>query len=184
MQKASNKIVSIIVVTCGVKDYLRSCLNSIREQTYKSLEIIVIDNSLNQDFAQESIRNYPEIRLYSEPNNLFYTGALNKGIEASKGDFVLCLNDDVTLDKRFIQETLQCFYQDSSVGMVSGKVLRRDGVTIDSTGLFLSLWRTAKERGYGSKDRGQFNSPKYIFASVIFNPSPIDTLSISPSYYF
>jgi len=34
---------------------------------------------------------------------------------------------------------------------------------IDSTGLFLTPWRTAKERGYGDKDRGQFGKEGYIF---------------------
>jgi len=159
-------LVSIIVVTCGVKNYLWSCLDSIKEQTYKNLEIIVIDNSINQILSQKISRSYPEVKLYSEPNNLFYAEALNRGIRVSKGDFILCLNDDVILDKQFIQEALLGFSGNSSIGMVSGKILRSDGVTIDSTGLFLTIWRTTKERGYGSKDRVQYNLPGYIFDCI------------------
>ena len=194
MREASNKIVSpeklvsIVIVTCGVKNYLGSCLDSLREQTHRSLEIIVIDNSLNQGFRQEIIRRYPEIKLYIlEPNNLFYAGALNKGIRASKGDFILCLNDDVILDKRFIQEALQGFYQDSSVGMVSGKILRSDKVTIDSTGLLLTPWRTVRERGYGSKDRGQYNCPGYIFgvngAVALYRRKMLEAVKIDSDYF-
>lgn len=163
MGKTSNKIVSVIVVTCGVKDYLRSCLDSIKEQLYPGLEIIVIGNMLNQQFSQEISRYYPFIKLYSSPKNLFYCEALNKGIDLSEGDFVLCLNDDVILDKRFIQEALEGFSIDALVGMVSGKILRSDKETIDSTGLSLSIWRTAKERGYGLRDKGQFEKEGYIF---------------------
>jgi len=77
--------------------------------------------------------------------NLFYCEALNKEIKMSKGNFTLCLNDDVVLDKGFITEAIRGFLLDPKIGMVSGKILRSDGKTIDSTGLFLSLWRTTKE---------------------------------------
>jgi GT2 family glycosyltransferase len=67
------------------------------------------------------------------------------------------------LDRYFIQETLQGFFKNKNIGMVSGKILRPDKKTIDSTGLFLSFCRTAKERGYGFEDVGQFGKPGYIF---------------------
>ena len=187
MQEESNILVSVIVVTCGIKNYLRLCLDSLRGQTHGSLEIIVIDNSLNRGFRQEFIRRYPEVKLYSEAYNLFYTGALNKGLKLSRGNFILCLNDDVVLDKRFIQEALCGFSQDVSVGMVSGKILRSDGVTIDSTGLFLSPWRTARERGYDSKDRAQFNHPGYIFgvngAVAFYRRKMLESIKINSEYF-
>ena len=187
MQVRSNEIVSAIVVAGGIKHYLESCLASLRKQTHKNLEVIVIDNSLNLRFAQEIIKNYPKIKLYSEPNNLFYAAALNKGIEVSKGDFILCLNDDVTLDEAFIKEALEGFYVNSAVGMVSGKILRRDGVTIDSTGLYLSLWRSVRERGYGSRDRGQYNHPGFIFgvngAVAFYRRKMLESIKIGADYF-
>jgi GT2 family glycosyltransferase len=96
-------------------------------------------------------------------NNLFYTGALNKGIQLSRGEFILCLNDDVVLDTKFIQEALAGFLVKENIGLVSGKILRRNRKTLDSTGLFLSVWRTAKERGYGQADSGQFDKSGFIF---------------------
>lgn len=163
MQNKSNRIVSVIIVTSGVRDYLQSCLDSVREQMFPPIEIIVIDNSGNRDFSQAIAKDYPGIKLYSSPKNLFYCAALNRGIEMSRGDFILCLNDDVILDRGFIAEALRGFSVDERVGMVSGKILRSDGQTIDSTGLFLSIWRTAKERGYGLRDIGRYEREEYIF---------------------
>ena len=164
MKEASIELVSIIIVTCGVNNYLKSCLDSIRKQTHPSLEVVVIDNSLNQNFSREIVKSYPEIKSYLiEKKNIFYASALNKGIEESKGNFVLCLNDDVTLDKLFIQQALSGFTKDISVGMVSGKVLRSDKITIDSAGLFLTPWRTVQERGYGQEDKQQYKCLEYIF---------------------
>lgn len=163
MNGMSTLLVSAIIVTAGKKEYLKSCLDSITKQTYPKLEIIVIDNSVNENFTQGILRHYPEINLYQSQKNLFYCEALNKGIEMSKGDFILCLNDDVILDKKFIEEALKGFALDVKAGLVSGKVLRSDKKTIDSTGLFLSFWRTAKERGYGYKDTGQFEKEEPVF---------------------
>jgi GT2 family glycosyltransferase len=81
----------------------------------------------------------------------------------SSGDFILCLNDDAVLDKDFIGKALKGFKVDKTIGMVSGKILRPDRKILDTTGLFLSVWRTAKERGYGRPDRGQFEKPGFIF---------------------
>lgn len=157
------RLVTIIIVTCGIESYINSCLDSIKEQTYPDLEILVMDNSLSPDFSQGLNRRYSFIKLYPNAKNLFYSQALNKGIEISKGDFILCLNDDVTLDKNFISEALKGFDIDRRIGMVSGKVLRSDGKTIDSTGLSQTIFRSAKERGYGLKDKGQFEKKGHIF---------------------
>lgn len=162
MKLESNKIVSIII-TYTVKDYIESCLNAIKGQTYPEYEIIVIDNLSDINFSQSIIKHYPEIKLYPQDKNISYCEALNLGIKQSIGDFILCLNDDVILDKRFIEEALWGFFINSKVGMVSGKILRSDKQIIDSTGLSLSIFRTAKERGYGTKDRKQFEKEEYIF---------------------
>ena len=183
----SNKLVSVVIVTCGIKDYLKSCLDSLKKQTYSAFEITVIDNSLNQNFSQEIGKHYPEIKLYSSPENLSYCAALNLGIGASKRNFILCLNDDVILDERFIEEALKVFDIDERIGMVTGKILRSDGKTIDSTALFLSPWRTAKERGYGIKDKGQYEKEEYVFgingAVAFYRRKMLEDISIDSDYF-
>lgn len=156
-------MVSVIIVTIGVKDYIQLCLNSLLKQTHLPFEIIIIDNSGKLNFAREIHKLYPAVKIYSGEENLFYAAALNKGIALCQGEFILCLNDDVVLDKDFIREALKGFQMNRQIGLVGGKTLRSDGKTLDSTGLFLSLWRTAKERGYGQPDLGQFEQAGFIF---------------------
>ncbi|HNW38909.1 MAG TPA: glycosyltransferase family 2 protein [Candidatus Omnitrophota bacterium] len=155
--------VSVIIVTIGAKDYLKACLNSLFAQSYLPAEIIVVDNSLKTGLRQEIERLYPPVHVFSADKNLFYAGGMNQGILLSRGKFVLCLNDDTVLDKNFIFEALKGFTAAGDIGMVSGKFLRGDKKTLDSTGLVLSLWRTAKERGYGRLDSGQFEKSGFIF---------------------
>lgn len=199
----TNKIVTVIIVTCGKLDYVSRCLDSIRKQSYKNLEAIVINNAYNQKFEEMIAGAYPEVSLYSNYRNPYYCPALNLGISKSRGEFVLCLNDDVILDEGFIEIALKGFSINDKIGMVSGKLLRGDrktidtstslsinakrSRTIDSAGLFLSCWRTAKERGYGSKDRGQFEKEQYLFgvngAAAFYRKKMLDKIKLGSEYF-
>jgi GT2 family glycosyltransferase len=163
MTGESNKIVSVIIVSAGAKERLKLCLDSVAQQSYPDLAVTVIDNSGNPHFSQAIMEILPRAKVIPNPQERSYTKALNLGITASAGDFVLCLNDDVVLDKNFIKEALKGFSSGVKIGAVGGKILRMDGHTIDSTGLYLSFWRTAKERGYSCVDKGQFGKEGLIF---------------------
>jgi len=180
-------MVSVIVVTIGAKDYIQLCLNSLLEQAHLPFEIIVIDNSSDPNLAREIKQLYPSVKVYSNHKNLFYALALNKGIELSQGEFILCLNDDVILNQEFIQEALKGFLIKKNIGMVSGKILRRDGKILDSAGLFLSVWRTAKERGYGQRDLGQFEKNGYIFgvsgAAAFYRKETLEEIKDKNGYF-
>jgi len=162
----SNVFVSIIIVTAGRKDYLEPCLESLKAQVNTTQEVNII---------------------YTLPENISYCEALNRGIAKSKADYILCLNDDVRLDKNFINEALVGFSINENIGMVSGKILRRDGVTIDSTGLFLMPWRTVKERGYNTLDKGQYQKEEYVFgvngAVAFYRRKMLEDIKVGSEYF-
>lgn len=183
----SEKLISIIVVSAGNQELLQSCRNSFRQQTYKSLEIIVIDNSCNENPHKGLSEISAQEKIYVPTEKLSYCQALNKGIDISGGNFILCLNDDVILEENFIGYAIKTFENDQNIGMVSGKILRFDGKTIDSTGLFLSPFRTPKERGYGLIDRGQFDREGYIFgvngAVALYRKEMLDQIKLAGEYF-
>ena len=156
-------LVSIIVVTSGAREYWRLCLASCVCQSYKNIEVIVVDNSAYPQFASEITSAFPSAQYYSAERNLLYGQGLNEGIARSKGDFLLCMNDDVILEDEYIAQAIRGFEVSPRIGMVSGKIFRIGRGIIDSTGLCVSLFRTAKERGYGRADKSRFNQEGYIF---------------------
>lgn len=187
MDKKSNQLISIIIVTAGSNEHIFRCLDSIKNQSYLNFETIVIDNSNNPNLAKSIKKIYPKIILYTAPENLFYANALNKGICLSKGEFILCLNDDIIMDKNFISLAIGGFVISPRVGMISGKILRFDKKTIDSTGLFLTICRTAKERGYGRPDKKQYASGGYIFgvsgAAAFYRRQMLEQIKIDSEYF-
>lgn len=180
-------MVSVVIVSIGAKDYLKSCLDSLKQQTHPPFEIIVIDNSLKSGLARDIHKLYPSVKIYSGSSDSFYAQALNKGISLAKGEFILCLNDDVVLDKDFIQQGLKGFLIKNNIGSVSGKILRSDAKTLDSAGLFLSPSRAPGERGYGRPDSGQFEKAGFIFgvngAAAFYRKQMLEEAKDSYGYF-
>jgi GT2 family glycosyltransferase len=114
--------ISVIIPTYNrVKD-LNECLNSILIQTNPPKEIIIIDNSTNNESENliKDIRNKFETKgiflkyIKNERENSL-TMARNMGIENSRGEVNLFLDDDTILDKNYIREILKIYekYPDS-----------------------------------------------------------------------
>lgn len=180
-------MISIIIVNYNRKDLLKNCLDAIRGQSFQDIEVIVVDNA-SQDDSVEMLRTYyPEVKLIWNTANLLFCKAQNQGIEASKGGFVLSLNSDCVLDRSYLKEALQAMGLGPRIGMVSGKILRMDKKTIDSTGLFLGRNRKAIERGYGKIDNGQYDTPGYVFgvsgACAFFRKSMLKDIKDGYGYF-
>jgi len=178
-------LVSVVIVTAGKGNFVNDCLCSLERQSWRDSEIIVVDNSLDERLSVSIAREFPRARILKNEKNLFYCRSLNQGIAVCEGEFILCLNDDVVLGEKFIEEALKGFSKSPHIGIVSGKVLRADKRTIDSAGLFLSPWRTAAERGYGVLDKGQFEEEGYVFgvngAVAFYRKALLDSLKIETS---
>lgn len=101
-------LVSIIVPVYNVNDYLRECLQSIVSQTYKNIEIILIDDgstdgsgSICDEFAQKDSR----IKVIHKINEGVST-ARNLGIQLSTGKFVLFVDSDDWIEENYVSELL------------------------------------------------------------------------------
>ena len=154
---------SVIIVNYNRKNLLHGCLDAVRMQGIRDIEIIMVDNGSSDGSAEMIKSSYGEVILIENKENLFYCKANNQGIKEAKGDFILCLNSDCVLDKDYLKKAMPAFLLDEKIGMVSGKLLRPDKRTIDSIGLFVARNRKPLERGYGKIDKGQYNRPGYVF---------------------
>jgi len=106
-----NYKISIIIATYNAEKYLQICLDSIIQQKYENVELLIIDGGSIDNTIDILKSNQPHINYWiSEKDNGVYD-AWNKGILVAKGDWIMFLGaDDILLPKaldtylQFIQQ--------------------------------------------------------------------------------
>lgn len=91
-----NSCISVIVPVYGVEKYLKQCVDSIVNQTYKNLEIILVDDGSPDNCPQlcdEWVKKDKRIRVLHKKNGGL-SDARNAGLHISTGDLVLFVDSD------------------------------------------------------------------------------------------
>lgn len=180
------KLVSIIIVNHNRRDFLVNCLNSLKNQTYPTIEIILIDDCSTDDSVNVIKKEYPEVNLIINDREKLLCVSQNIGINESRGDYILFLENDVILGKNYIEELIKFLDFDEKIAMAVGKILKTDRQTIDSTGLFLGESRKPIEKGFNQIDKGQFEKPGNVFGvgqiAGLFRRSSLEDLKLDKEY--
>lgn len=85
-------LISIITITFNASEALLPTMQSVKEQTFKDYEHLIIDGASTDDTLTVARQNgSPALRILSEPDNGLYD-AMNKGLELARGRYVIFLN--------------------------------------------------------------------------------------------
>ena len=99
-----NDLVSVIIPVYNVEYYLAKCVDSVLEQDYRPLEIILIDDGSTDGSGQicdDYDNKYEEIKVIHKQNGGL-SDARNYGIAASTGSYICCIDSDDYIDDGFI----------------------------------------------------------------------------------
>lgn len=116
---------SFVICTRNRAAELRHCLESLVSQTMLPKEAVIVDASdrPDQSWMRDLLSGY-DISLVYLATTPGRTRQLNAGIQASSGDPILFVDDDVELDERFHEEILEAFASEGeAVGGVQGSVI-------------------------------------------------------------
>ena len=161
---AEHPLVSVVVVNHDRAELLRECLTSLLRQSYRPLEILVVDNG-SKDHSDAVVASFPKgrVRLTSLGRNLGFAGGCNIGIRESKGEMVALLNNDAVAGPGWIEELVEAMKSSSQVGMCASKVLFFGTDVIDKVGHLMYLDGQNRGRGTGEQDRGQYDRQEEVF---------------------
>src|SRR5665811_835930 len=98
--KNINPLVSVIVPTKNSAKFLESCLRSIKSQSYKNIEIIVVDNG-SIDGTKRISGKYTELILAKGPER---SAQKNFGVKKAKGEYIYFVDSDFILEKDVIKK--------------------------------------------------------------------------------
>lgn len=134
--------VSIITATYNSSNYIRDCIESINNQSYKNIEHIIIDGK-SKDNTLNIINTLPNriTKIISEPDNGIYD-AMNKGILLSSGDIIGILNsDDLYIDNNIISKIVEEFNADSTLDGIYTDLVYVKSSDINK---IVRLWKTGE----------------------------------------
>ena len=97
---------SIIVPVYNVEDYLRNCLDSILNQSYEDYEVIVVNDGTkdnSQDIIDEYVKKDNRVKGYKKKNGGL-SDARNFGVGKAKGDYLLFLDSDDSINNLLLEE--------------------------------------------------------------------------------
>lgn len=155
---------SVVIPNWNGVEYLRVCLPSIFLQTFKDFEIIVIDNGSTDGSVKYLKQNYPKVRIIKLDKNYGFAKAVNQGIAAAVGEFIILLNNDTKVDSQCFDFLIKAVQARKDVGMVAAKMLQfHSPDLIDSAGDYIDAVGHANNIGYGEKDGPKFNVGNYVF---------------------
>jgi glycosyltransferase involved in cell wall biosynthesis len=93
IDSAVKKLISCIVPVCNGEAYLRETLNSVLAQTYRPLELIVVDDG-SVDATAAIVAEYGDQARYVWQENAGETSARNRGLSVAQGEFIAFLDAD------------------------------------------------------------------------------------------
>ena len=111
------KKVSIISVVYNQVEVTLDLLQSLAEQEYRLIEIIIVDNGSTEDTSILKTK-YPEIKLIKSKENLGFAGGNNLGINAAKGHYLFFVNNDTIVPKGTISSLVDNFANTADAGMI------------------------------------------------------------------
>lgn len=110
-------LVSVIIVTWNGAALLQECLDSLAKTTFSPMEIIVVDN-FSSDNSLALLKAYPTVRVITNSSNTGYAKGNNIGVASARGNYVVILNNDITVEPGWLTEPLQYLEADRTIGIV------------------------------------------------------------------
>lgn len=137
-----NPLVSIIIPNKDEKESLRACIESIQQKTeYQNYEILIIENNSTTEeiFSYyEELSKDPKIRVLRWEKEFNYSAINNFGVHHAKGEYLLFLNNDVTVITQGWLKEMLGMCQRKEVGAVGVKLIYPDN-TIQHAGCVIGI---------------------------------------------
>jgi len=159
-------LISIVIPNYNGASYLEVCLQSLLQQTYSKMEILVVDNA-SQDSSLEVIRRIAgEARILPLPDNSGFAAAVNHGVAAASGEWIAVLNNDTEAAPDWLAECAAAIGRHPDAAFLACRILdykQRDHIY--SAGDCFLRAGIGYRRGQDRKDGEEYRRETRIFSA-------------------
>ncbi|WP_017259066.1 glycosyltransferase family 2 protein [Pedobacter arcticus] len=154
------KLVSIVTVNFNQPLATIALLQSLKNQGYANIEVILVDNASEENHEAVFHNTYPNLTFIRTKTNLGFAGGNNYGINIAKGDYIFLLNNDTEVPYGCITQMVEELEAEESIGLLSPLILYDDDKSIIQYAGYTPLnYLTARNKQIGQfeKNVGQFD---------------------------
>jgi len=156
--------VTVAIPTLRAGPLLADCLRSLRNQTWRDFEVIVIDNS-GQGLARNWVEAEDGVQVVENEGNAGFGGAINQALERSRSPFLAVLNDDAVAEPQWLEAMLHAAEDSGRTGMIACRVFLAGQEVLDSAGMLLCMDGSSKQRGHGRPGEDYAEREEALFPS-------------------
>lgn len=130
MNITEKPLVSIIIPVYNVEIYIDACLDSVTQQTYKNLEIIVVEDC-STDNSRQVLQPYLKdnrIKLIQHSENGGLSAARNTGMESATGEYMMFVDSDDIIDLNLVEACVGCALEKNADVVTYSFVPFMDGI--------------------------------------------------------
>lgn len=156
--------ISVIIPTYNSYDTLEEAIISLRLQSLRPLEIIVVDNASADNTSEKTKKKFPSVKVITTKKNLGVTGGRNEGLKhiSRKATAVMFFDHDMVADKKMIEELNNVLLRNKKIGIVTPKIFywdKKDIIWSAGTDVNLTSGQTLFR---GGKDTGQYEKTEEV----------------------
>ena len=124
------KKVSVIMPCFNDGQYIEESIESVLNQTYKNIELIIIDDGSTDNRTLQILDSIDNDQIkVLKFNKMGVAAARNKGIDICTGEYILPLDSDDIIEKTYIEKAVRIIEQDQNIGIVYCEAEFFDGKT-------------------------------------------------------
>jgi len=161
----SEPTVSLVIVTYEAGPTLGECLAAVRAQTFRDVELILVDNASKDGAGPAAAKADPQITLIANDENLGFAAAVNQGAKVARGRWLALLNPDAFAAPDWLERLAAAAAANPDVHCFASRQLMADDPgKLDGLGDVMALAGYPFRGGYTHPDPGPV-APGWVFSA-------------------
>ncbi|HOJ66004.1 MAG TPA: glycosyltransferase [Paludibacteraceae bacterium] len=130
-----NALITVLMTTFNEPvEYIQQSIESVLNQTYANFELLILDDSSNEDAIQaiDSFKRDNRVSVVRDKQRMGFVNALNKGMKMAKGEYIARMDaDDICFNDRF-EKQINFMQTHSDVDILGGnmKIIDENGIVV------------------------------------------------------
>jgi GT2 family glycosyltransferase len=156
--------VCVIIPNYNGKENLRECLQSLGRLQYSNFGITVVDGGSNDGSCEMVGSAFRNVNLIRFMKRIGYGQAVNEAVGSCTAKYVALLDNDTSVDARWLTELVAPLEKDPTIGIAGSKVYFHDSSRelCSAGGLLNPKNGFLHVLGLGEIDRGQYDTPRFL----------------------